>query len=149
MNFLRCNNSEWCLRETRGIFCYRSQPYKMFPVLSSLPLYFSHILQKTRIFSIMEKGGRNIFYKFIVRTYQHEFIVAILYVQIYMNDAQCYFRSMVPVVCHHHVTFFDLIIFLLSVYRKCKNLTSSKVTGKNPYIALLNHGGWKPHVLIY
>ena len=94
----------------------------------------------------MEKRGRNIFYKFIVRTYQHEFIVTILDVQIDMNDAQCYFRSMA--VCHHHVTFFDLIIFLLSVYRKCKNLTSSKVTGKNPYIAL-NHGGWKPHVLIY
>ena len=74
--------------------------------------------KKTRIFSIMEKRGRNIFYKFIVRTYQHEFIVTILDVQIDMNDAQCYFRSMA--VCHHHVTFFDLIIFLLSVYRKCR-----------------------------
>ena len=51
-------------------------------------------------------------------TYQHEFIVTILDVQIYMNDVQCYFRSMA--VCHHHVTFFDLIIFLLSVYRKCR-----------------------------
>ena len=118
LNFLRCNNSEWCLRKTRGIFCYRSQPYKMFPVLSSHPFYFSHICKKTRIFSIMEKRGRNIFYKFIVRTYQHEFIVTILDVQIDMNDAQCYFRSMA--VCHHHVTFFDLIIFLLSVYRKCR-----------------------------
>ena len=77
----------------------------MFTFLSFLLLYLIHFLQKTCILIMLEKRvGNHFCYRFVLRTYQRGFMMAVLNAQTYMNDAQCYFHGSMLASCYVFAT---------------------------------------------